>query len=183
MEQFAACPFKFFVHSGLRAEERKRFELDNKEQGTFQHDALACFHEQLRREDKRWRDITPAEARERMGRIAQALMASYRDGLLQASEESRFMARILTESLQDFVETLVGWMRQQYRFDPRRSGAAVWRGRQFAGLELDQRRQRAIGWSSTAALIAWICAGIRKTTRRSASWWIINRARSNWIRC
>jgi len=45
-------------------------------------------------------------------------MASYRDGLLQASEQSRFMARILMESLQDFVETLVGWMRQQYQFDP-----------------------------------------------------------------
>ncbi len=118
MEQFAACPFKFFVHSGLRAEERKRFELDVKEQGTFQHDVLALFHQELRRQGKRWRDITPAEARERVACIANSLIASYRDGLLQASEQSRFMARILTESLQDFAETLVGWMRQQYQFDP-----------------------------------------------------------------
>ncbi len=118
MEQFAACPFKFFVHSGLRAEERQQFELDRKEQGTFQHDVLAFFHEELRQENKRWRDITPAEARERIARIANGLRASYRDGLLQASEQTRFMARVLTESLQDFVETLVEWMRQQYRFDP-----------------------------------------------------------------
>ena len=68
MEQFAACPFKFFVHSGLRAEERKRFELDVREQGTFQHDSLALFHQQLRAENRRWRKFdTPAEARERMG--------------------------------------------------------------------------------------------------------------------
>jgi len=118
MEQFAACPFKFFVNSGLRAQERQLFELDVKEQGTFQHDVLALFHEELSRENKRWRDITPSEARERVARIAKGLMASYRDGLLQASEQSRFMARILMESLQDFVETLVGWMRQQYQFDP-----------------------------------------------------------------
>ncbi len=118
MEQFAACPFKFFVNSGLRAEERKLFELDVKEQGTFQHDVLALFHEELCRENKRWRDITPGEARERVACIARGLMASYRDGLLQASEQSRFMARILLESLQDFVETLVGWMAQQYQFDP-----------------------------------------------------------------
>jgi ATP-dependent helicase/nuclease subunit B len=118
MEQFAACPFKFFVHSGLRAEERKLFELDIKEQGTFQHDVLALFHEQLRAEQKRWRDITPAEARERVAGIARGLVASYRDGLLEASEQTRFMARILTESLQDFVETLTGWMREQYQFDP-----------------------------------------------------------------
>src|SRR6266699_5551959 len=118
MEQFAACPFKFFVHSGMRAEERKLFELDVKEQGTFQPDVLAFFHEELSRESKRWRDITPEEARQRIGRIANGLMASYRDGLLQVSEESRFMARILRESLQDFVEILVAWMRQQYQFDP-----------------------------------------------------------------
>ncbi len=118
LEQFAACPFKFFVHSGLRAEERKRFELDRREQGSFQHDALALFHEELSREQKRWRDITPEEARVRIKRIAEGLLAGYREGLLQATDQSRFTARVLTESVQDFVETLVTWMRLQYRFDP-----------------------------------------------------------------
>ncbi len=119
MEQFAACPFRFFVHSGLRAEERKAFELDVREQGTFQHDALAEFHEQLQRENKRWRDITPVEARRRIGKIAEVLMTSYRDGLLQASEQSKFMARMLSESLQDFIETIVSWMHRQYLPDPK----------------------------------------------------------------
>ena len=118
LEQFAACPFRFFVHSGLRAEERKLFELDVREQGSFQHDALKIFHEQLHAEGKRWRDITPREARERIGKIAEALVTNYRDGLMQSSEETKFTARVLTESLQDFVETLVGWMTRQYAFDP-----------------------------------------------------------------
>jgi ATP-dependent helicase/nuclease subunit B len=118
MEQFAACPIKFFVHSGLRAEERKLFELDVKEKGTFQHDVLAEFHNQLVREGLRWRDISPVEARDRVGRIAQAFVASYRNGLLQVTEESRFAGKLLTRSLQDFIETLVGWMRDQYKFDP-----------------------------------------------------------------
>ncbi|MDB6019069.1 MAG: helicase-exonuclease AddAB subunit AddB [Pedosphaera sp.] len=118
MEQFAACPFKFFVHSGLRAEERKRFELDIRDQGNFQHEVLAFFHEQLRKENKRWRDITPAEARDRIKAIADTMTIGYREGLLQSSEQNRFTARILTQSLQDFVETLTVWMRQQYAFDP-----------------------------------------------------------------
>jgi ATP-dependent helicase/nuclease subunit B len=118
LEQFAACPFKFFVHSGLRAEERKTFELDVKEQGSFQHEVLAVFHDQLRSDNKHWRDITPVEARERIAAISQRFLTGYRDGLLQATEQSRFLARVLTESLQNFVETLVGWMRGQYLFDP-----------------------------------------------------------------
>jgi len=118
MEQFAACPFQFFVRSGLRAEERRLFELDSREQGTFQHDVLALFHEQLRTEGKSWRDITPSEARDRIKRIGQRLMSSFREGLLEASPTSRFTATLLTESLQDFVETVVEWMRGQYSFDP-----------------------------------------------------------------
>src|SRR5262249_11282134 len=89
MEEFAACPFKFFVNSGLRAEERRTFELDAREQGSFQHEILAEFHRQLKRERKRWRDITPEEARERVGKLAQWLMVGYREGLLQSSEQSR----------------------------------------------------------------------------------------------
>jgi ATP-dependent helicase/nuclease subunit B len=118
LEEFAACPFRFFVHSGLRAEERKVFELDAREQGSFQHEVLKMFHEQLSAESKRWRDITPPDARERVGKIAAVLALNYRDGLLHTGEQSRFTARVLAESLQDFVETLATWMRGQYEFDP-----------------------------------------------------------------
>ena len=118
VEQFAACPFKFFVHSGLRAGERKLFELDARDQGNFQHEILHLFHQQLRGEHKRWRDITPAEARQRIAAVTAGMKAGFRDGLLQSSEQNRFAAQVLTETLQDFIETIVGWMRSQYAFDP-----------------------------------------------------------------
>jgi ATP-dependent helicase/nuclease subunit B len=76
------------------------------------------FHEQLSAEGKRWRDFTPPDARARVGKIAAILAPNYRDGLLHTNEQSRFTARVLSESLQDFVETLVTWMRGQYEFDP-----------------------------------------------------------------
>ena len=118
LEEFAQCPFRFFVHSGLRAEERKRFELDARERGSFQHEILKKFHDDLTAENKRWRDITPTEARERIGQIAAVLAPVYREGLLHTDSQSQFTARALTMALQDFVETLVSWMRGQYDFDP-----------------------------------------------------------------
>jgi len=118
LEEFAECPFRFFVHSGLHAEERKTFELDARERGSFQHEVLRQFHDGLTAENKRWRDLTPAAARERIGQIAAALAPGYREGLLQADDQSRFTVRALTAALQDFVETLVAWMREQYDFDP-----------------------------------------------------------------
>jgi len=117
LEQFAACPFKFFVHSGLAAEERQLFELDAREKGSFQHAVLARFHEDLCAEKKRWRDVTPAQARERIGKIAAQLAVDFREGLLQADAPARFTARSLGEALQDFVATIVEWM-AHYEFDP-----------------------------------------------------------------
>jgi ATP-dependent helicase/nuclease subunit B len=117
LEEFAACSFKFFVRSGLRAEERQRFELDVRERGSFQHEVLARFHQDLQQERKRWRDITPAEARLRVKESVAQVLPKFREGLLGASAPARFAARTVTESLQDFVAATVEWM-AQYEFDP-----------------------------------------------------------------
>lgn len=118
LEEFAQCPFKFFVKSGLRANERKVFELDIRERGNFQHDVLKVFHEQLQAEGKRWRDLTTTEARDRISQIASSLTQSHRDGLFLDSVETAFAARAMTTALQDFVEVVIGWMHSQYDFDP-----------------------------------------------------------------
>jgi ATP-dependent helicase/nuclease subunit B len=118
LEDFAKCPFRFLVGSGLRAGERKRFELDARERGNFQHDILKKFHEELMAEKRHWRELTTGEARARIGRIAAELTPQHRHGLLHAEARSTFAARMLTEALQDFVETLVLWLHRQYQFDP-----------------------------------------------------------------
>jgi ATP-dependent helicase/nuclease subunit B len=137
LEEYAACPFKFFVKSGLRAEERRVYEADIREQGSFQHDVLAAFHQELQTENRRWRDITPAEARNRVARIAGSLAGTYRGGLLQSTDQARFLARVLTASLQDFVETLVTWMRLQYQFDPAGVEVPFGRGKDIPAWVLD----------------------------------------------
>ncbi|HEY1719345.1 MAG TPA: PD-(D/E)XK nuclease family protein [Verrucomicrobiae bacterium] len=118
LEEFAACPFRFFVKSGLRADERKIFELDARERGSFQHDVLKKFHDEIQNEKLRWRDLTPAQARERIGKIANDLTENFRGGLLRESAQSLFAARAMTESLQNFIGVTVGWLRDQNEFDP-----------------------------------------------------------------
>jgi len=160
LEEFAQCPFRFFVRSGLRANERKVFELDARERGNFQHDVLKLFHEQLQAEGKRWRDLEPIEARERIGQIAAAQMEHFRDGLFRDSAETAFAARSLAAALQDFVEVIVGWMRTQYVFDPGRQNSAL-AARTIA------RRPGKLSWAADASwrckagLTAWICGGPR----------------------
>ena len=118
LEEFAQCPFRFFVRSGLRAGERKIFELDARERGSFQHDVLKKFHDDLAKENKRWRDLTPPQARERIRAVAVELTENFRGGLLRDTAQTLFEARAMTESLQDFIEVVVSWLRNQNEFDP-----------------------------------------------------------------
>ena len=117
LERFGQCPFKFLVHSGLRAAERKLFQIDRKKLGDFQHRVLKAFHDQLKAEGKRWREITPADARHRIARLAEDEARTYHHGLFATSARERFSVRQLSLALQDFIEVIVGWMRQ-YQFDP-----------------------------------------------------------------
>jgi ATP-dependent helicase/nuclease subunit B len=118
LEQFAACPFKFFVKAGLAAGERQRFEVDSRRSGSFLHDVLARFHQELRNEGRRWRDVEPAEARERIARIAREQARAFGEGVFQADEQTLFTAQSLTLLLQDLIETVVTWARAAYDFDP-----------------------------------------------------------------
>ena len=118
LEEFAQCPFRFFVRSGLRAGERKIFELDARERGSFQHDVLKVFHERLAAEGRGWRDLTPPQARERIRAIAVELTENFRGGLMRDTAQTRFEARAMAESLQDFIEVVVSWLREQNEFDP-----------------------------------------------------------------
>jgi ATP-dependent helicase/nuclease subunit B len=134
LERFGECPFKFLVHSGLRAAERKLFRVDRKKLGDFQHRVLKDFHDQLKAEGKPWREVAPAEARQRIARIAEDHARTYHYGLFATSARERFAVRQLSLALQDFIEVIVGWMKQ-YRFNPeaaelrfgREGGVAPWK--------------------------------------------------------
>jgi len=119
LEKFGQCPFWFFVDSGLKAEERASFELDFRQQGTFQHEILEEFHRRLEQTGRTWHGVTQEEARKEAGRIADELIPQFAEGMLLANEANRFLALEGKERLQSFVELLIGWM-QQYEFEPAR---------------------------------------------------------------
>jgi ATP-dependent helicase/nuclease subunit B len=117
LEEFAACPFRFFVSAGLRAEERRLLELDVRQQGDFRHQVLAEFHRQIARSGRRWRDLTANEARRLIREVAAQLAPRFGQGLLLFDHHGRFTIRALTLALEDFIGTVIDWM-ASYEFDP-----------------------------------------------------------------
>ena len=117
LEQFAECPFKFFVAVGLRAEERPEFELDPRERGSFLHRLLDEFHLRVTRTGRRWRDVSRVEAHTLISTIGTELLALPEHRLLVADDARRFTADSLIASAQRLLDALLGWM-PDYGFDP-----------------------------------------------------------------
>jgi ATP-dependent helicase/nuclease subunit B len=117
LETFAACPFRFFVGAGLRAQERRRYEADAREQGSYQHEILARFHRDLSAQRLRWRDLDPDAAVQRVHQAADQVAHEYRSGLFRSNPVAACQARAMTAAVGDFVATTVRWMRA-CAFDP-----------------------------------------------------------------
>lgn len=117
LEDFAACPFKFFAASGLRLQERKEFQFDDRDKGSFHHVVLEEFHKRIIASDRRWRDLAPTEAANLAAAIARELLPAFENGKFLRDGASRFTSELLIERLQQLVSALITWM-PQYDFDP-----------------------------------------------------------------
>jgi len=123
LEDFAACSFKFFALRGLRLQERKEFQFDDRDKGSFQHDALEEFHRRVIASGRRWRDLTPTEAGQLVAEIGRELLPKFGEGKFYVGGAARFAGEFLIERLRRLVTTLVVWM-PQYDFDPAASEIA-----------------------------------------------------------
>lgn len=118
LDDYAGCPFKYFVRYVLRAEERELFEIDVKHLGRFQHSALEIFHKTLVSQGKKWRDLECDEAATLMRDICKGLVEEYHNKLFKVSPSNIFQAEVLSKNLEDFIKVSVYWMRTSYSFDP-----------------------------------------------------------------
>ncbi|HMP84621.1 MAG TPA: PD-(D/E)XK nuclease family protein, partial [Verrucomicrobiota bacterium] len=117
LEQFAACPFKYFAARGLKLDERREFEFNARDKGSLQHDVLEEFHKRATANGGSWRKLTPARASDLIAQIGNELLPAFAGGKFQADGAARFTGAHLVARLQRLVTTLIEWM-PQYGFDP-----------------------------------------------------------------
>ena len=119
LEEYAQCPFRFFVRSGLGIREPRRHELSSTEVGSFLHLVLCEFHTRVRAGGRRWRDLHPLEAQSLMAAIVDLKAGEFHHGIFGRSARESFDLESIRTLLQDFIRVHIAWMaRGGYRFDP-----------------------------------------------------------------
>jgi len=136
LEDFAACPFKFFAIASLRLQERKEFQFDARDQGSFHHDVLQAFHHRVLASGRRWRDLNPTEAANLIAAIAREQLPQFENGKFLRDGAARFTGELLIARLQQLIRALIAWM-PQYDFDPVRCEVSFSDGGEFPAWRLD----------------------------------------------
>lgn len=99
LEEFAACPYRHFIHYGLSPVERRNFTFEADDRGDFFHAALSAFTTVASQTDA-WPDrMEEADVDAVMDTVVEPLMAQWTDGPLGEDARTRALGRRYAETV------------------------------------------------------------------------------------
>ncbi|WP_446898600.1 helicase-exonuclease AddAB subunit AddB [Clostridium sp. LBM24168] len=117
LEKFVQCPFAYFVQYGLKAGERKVYNLTSPDIGSFMHSVLQVFSTKLKEEKMTWRDIDKKWCRENVSLVIENMLGERPNSILNSSNRYRHIVSRLKR-----VVTRATWLVMEHikksKFDP-----------------------------------------------------------------
>lgn len=91
LEQFARCPYAYFVIYGLGLREREQFQVGAADYGNVFHSAMEHFSHELEDRGMRWQDLGEQEVLELAGQSVDFVIDHYKGDLFRQSKRVEFM--------------------------------------------------------------------------------------------
>ncbi|MCH3965969.1 MAG: helicase-exonuclease AddAB subunit AddB [Clostridium sp.] len=117
LEKFVQCPFAYFVQYGLKAGERRIYNLTPPDIGSFMHSVLQVFSTKLKEEKLTWRDIDKEWCSQNVSLVIENMLEERPNSILNSSNRYRHITTRLRR-----VVTRAVWLVTEHikksRFDP-----------------------------------------------------------------
>ncbi len=91
LEQYASCPFSYFMEYGLKANERKIYEITVPEIGSVFHRILEEFSKYLKNNNIKWDTITDEQIKEIIGYSLDNMLTETKNKIFTSSAKYKFM--------------------------------------------------------------------------------------------
>lgn len=111
LENFARCPFGYFVKYGLGANERKIYKLSKPDIGTFMHEILYDFSKFIHEKNINYREVSDDECKNILNDIIDKKIEGMQDSIFKSSFRSMHSVDIMKRILARSVWLLVRQMR------------------------------------------------------------------------
>lgn len=103
LEQYASCPFSFYVRYGLRAKERKVYRLTPPDLGSFIHAVIDIFSKQIEESGIGWRNLDREWCREQVSQIVDELLSKRTGSILNSTDRYKYLTsrlkRVVTRAI------------------------------------------------------------------------------------
>ncbi|KPU45426.1 ATP-dependent helicase/deoxyribonuclease subunit B [Oxobacter pfennigii] len=91
LEKFAQCPFAYYVQYGLKAKERRIYELSPPDIGTFLHTVLDRFAALIDKSNMSWRDLEKKWCEETISEIVDDTVNEASGSILSSSARYKYL--------------------------------------------------------------------------------------------
>ncbi len=112
MEQYASCPFSYYIKYGLKAKERKIFTLSAPDLGTFMHNILEQFAKRMGTEAIDWETVSREWCEKVIAEIIDEWLAKMKDSIFNSSKRYQYLANRLKRTMTRAVWLIVLHIRQ-----------------------------------------------------------------------
>lgn len=103
LEQYASCPFSFYVRYGLAAKERKVYRLSPPDLGSFVHTVIDMFSKLIEESGVGWKNLDREWCREKVSQIVDELLSKKTGSILNSSDRYRYLTsrlkRVVTRAV------------------------------------------------------------------------------------
>lgn len=91
LEQFARCPYSYFIMYGLSLREREEYTVEAPDFGNVVHYTLKEFSDEMRAKNLRWRDLDEEKIALMVSECVDRTVGGYRDVLFHQSHRIEYM--------------------------------------------------------------------------------------------
>ncbi len=112
LEQYASCPFAYYLRYGLKAQERQVFQMRAPDIGTFMHGVIEQFSQEVAREELSWRELERPWCIDKVSEIVDAMLNKMQGGGISGSRRytalARRLKRVISRSVWVIVQQIGG---------------------------------------------------------------------------
>lgn len=103
LEKYAQCPFAYYVEYGLKAKDRKIYEFSAPDVGSFMHEILDKFTEEIKKQGIKWSELTQEQCKSIVNSLVNEAVDGNAGSILNSSPRYKYFTdrfkRIITKSV------------------------------------------------------------------------------------
>ena len=107
LETFKSCPYEYFMEYSLKLKEREELKVGNLDTGSFMHDVINSFFEELNAKNISIKNIEEKEQEEIINKIIEEKLQNSNNYIFVATEKYKFLVKRLKRMILKAIKYII----------------------------------------------------------------------------